>query len=389
MYKSTPALAPVLFIPGMIYRAGVYLRNRVFDSGLISARCLPQLTLSVGNLSMGGTGKTPFVIYLAGLVEEMGYTAAVLTRGYGRHEPGKTVIMPPGETSILDFSASQLGDEPALIRRRLPKAWLGISNDRFYAANAIERQIEPARAARLVFILDDGFQRRDICRDLDIVMIDSSQPPDVERLFPLGALREPVAELRRADIVIINSPATADTTGTQNSSVVTTRENLRKYAPEADFFHCVQRICKIIPFSDWIDYQQPSHLREPAGIMPKTAFLAAAIGNPNRFKRDIQSLGIETRGCAFFKDHAVIGKKDWETCVGAARKLNAEAIIITEKDTVKISSRPDFPLLVAVQNTELLKAERFREILQSRLHCVPLCYGHGSARHGSAGVPPA
>jgi tetraacyldisaccharide 4'-kinase len=137
-------------------------------------------------------------------------------------------------------------------------------------------------------------------------------------------------------------------------------ENLRRYAPKADFFNCIQRIQAIVPFSSWFDSQKPHNLFS----QPGTAFLAAAIGNPDRFRQDIGGIGIETRGCAFFRDHAVIGRKDWELCVAAARKAKAEAIIITEKDAVKISSPPDYPLFVAVQNTELLEIERFCEILQ-------------------------
>ena len=357
MYKPHPALVPVLFIPGMIYQAGVLLRNRAFDAGLISSRGLPQTVVSVGNLTLGGTGKTPFVIYLAELIKEMGYVPAVLTRGYGRRKSGmgKTIILSPE----MCFPASLIGDEPALIRRRLPDTWIGISVDRFCAANAIERQRQRERShtTQMVFIMDDGFQRRDIQRDLDIVMIDSSLPPYAERLFPLGALREPAAELRRARAVVING------NGTGNDRADAVMENLRKYAPEADFFHCVQRIQTIIPFADWLDPETQTQLRSK----PASAFLVAAIGNPERFKRDIMNMGIETRGCAFYNDHAVLGKKDWEICVGAARKVNAEAIIITEKDAVKISCQPDFPVLVAVQNTELPADARFREILQAAI----------------------
>jgi tetraacyldisaccharide 4'-kinase len=359
MYIPTPALAPVLYISGIIYQVCVHLRNRAFDAGFARARSLPYPTVSVGNLTLGGTGKTPFVIYLAGLLNEMGHNAAVLTRGYGRRKSGKTIIFSPEKNTYL--TVSWLGDEPALLRRSLPGAWLGISSDRFYAANAIARHEEFARTGRLVFILDDGFQRRDIRRDLDIVMIDSTQPPDAGRIFPRGALREPVTELRRARVVIINGRDSSDTAGTAAARVDTIKENLRKYAPEADFFQCIQRIQTILPFSSWLDSGIPHHL----SVSPETAFLAAAIGNPDRFKRDIQNLGIETPGCAFFKDHAAIGKKEWENCVNAARKVKAEAIIITEKDAVKISSPPDFPLLVAVQATELTDAGRFREILQS------------------------
>ena len=357
MYKFYPALTPVFYIPGMIYQCGVYLRNRAFDSGFLSVRSLARPVISVGNLTLGGTGKTPFVIHLAGLLKEMGCETAILTRGYGRIEPGKTIILPPENKT--DLSASRIGDEPALMRRRLPEAWLGISSDRFRAANAICRH--EYHADKIVFILDDGFQRRDIRRDLDIVMIDPAQPPDSERLFPLGVLREPPTELRRAHVIVINETGSSDTEETLSARFETIVKNLRKYAPEADYFHCVQRIKTITPFSDWLDFQTTHHL----SVLPKTAFLAAAIGNPERFKHDVRNLGIEVRGCAFFRDHAAISGKGWDKCVSEARKVKAETILITEKDAVKISTPPDFPLLVAVQSTDIADAARFREILQT------------------------
>jgi len=356
MYRYYPALAPALFIPEKIYQWGVFLRNRAFDEGFLSVRSLRRPVVSVGNLTLGGTGKTPFVIFLAGLLNEIGYETAILTRGYGRIQPGKTIILPPENKNYL--SALRLGDEPALIRRHLPEAWLGVSSDRFRAAGAIDRHKE--RADQMVFILDDGFQRRDIRRDLDVVMIDPTQPPDSERLFPAGALREPVAELRRARVIVINKKESTNNGKPRNASFEAIVENLRKYAPEADYFQCTQRIRDITPFPDWLNDQTPQKIH----ARPGAAFLIAAIGNPDRFTQDVQGIGIEIRGCVFFRDHAVIGKKDWEKCVAAARKAKAEAIIVTEKDAVKISSPPDFPLLVAVQSINLDEISRFREILQ-------------------------
>ena len=359
MYKPPSAFVPALYIPGMIYQGGVCLRNRAFDAGFLSIRSLTRPVISVGNLTIGGTGKTPLVIFLADFLKEMGYKTAILTRGYGRIESGKTIILPPEGKKNL--SASRLGDEPTLLRRRLPEAWLGISSDRFRAASAICRHLE--FSDQMIFILDDGFQHRDIRRDLDIVMIDPAQPPDSERLFPVGALREPPKELRRAHVIVINGKESSNTEESRNTCFEAIVENLRKHAPDADFFHCVQRVQSIVPFSDWSAFPTPQNFT----VSPGAAFLVAAIGNPARFKQDIRNLGIEMRGCTFFRDHAVINEKDWKRCVAEARKVKAEAIIITEKDAVKISKPPDFPLMVAVQSTDLAEAARFQKILYSTI----------------------
>lgn len=356
MYKPSPSLARLFYIPGVIYLAGVCLRNRAFDAGFLHVRSLTRPVVSIGNLTLGGTGKTPFVIYLAGLLKEMDCGAAVLTRGYGRRKSEKNIVLQPGEN--VDLAASRIGDEPMLIRRRLPEAWLGVSSNRFCAANAIAQHREFDE--RMVFIMDDGFQHRGIRRDLDVVMIDPAQPPYTERLFPAGGLREPVSELRRAHVIVINGTETSGGVGAKNTGVDTIIEGLRKYAPNADFFHCIQRIKTVIPFSVWLGCHVPRDLP----LQPGNAFLVAAIGNPARFRQDVQGFGIEIRGCAFFRDHSEIDEKGWEKCVSAARKTKAEAIIITEKDAVKISRPPDYPLLVAIQNTELPEAARFRKILR-------------------------
>ena len=359
MYKRFSAFTPFLYVPGILYRAGLNLHNRAFETGFMPVYTLPQPTISVGNLTLGGTGKTPFVIYLAVLLKEMGAITAVLTRGYGRIQARKTIILSPDDNS--HFSAQQIGDEPSLLRRRLPETWFGISANRFSTANSISQQKNPEKKdGRFIFVLDDGFQHRKIHRDLDIVLIDQNQPPYSERLFPLGSLREPVAQLRRANVVVINGIVSPDATKTKNDSVSVIKEKLRIYAPDAEFFHCFQPIQDIIPYYTWIDAQKQS----PSISDIKTAFLAAAIGNPYRFKQDIKGMGIEIRGCAFFRDHAAI---DWKNCIKSAQKEGAEAIIITEKDAVKISRPPDFPLFVAIQTTVIPEAERFCQILQKRI----------------------
>ena len=218
----------------------------------------------------------------------------------------------------------------------------------------------------MVFVLDDGFQRRDVHRDLDIVMIDQTKLPDADSMFPLGALREPASELRRAHVVVINGRVQSDAVGMKNNGNDALIDRLRKYAPQAEYFNCVQSINDVLPFPLWLNSTTSHNLRES----PVPVFLVAAIGNPLRFKNDIQNIGFEALGNAFFKDHAGIGEKAWKMCVEAARKAKAEAIIITEKDAVKITKPPDFPLLVAVQNTELTETDRFREILARIFHTV-------------------
>src|SRR5262249_53976455 len=157
-------------------------RNELYAGGWLRERRLPRPVISVGNLTLGGTGKTPLAIYLAELLRKLDAAPALLSRGYGRRSRDRIQVFGPGdEVSNLVWRA---GDEPALVRRRVPAVWLGISKDRRAAG---ERVLE--KKPDVVFILDDGFQHRKLHRDLDIVVVDRAQPLTTNRVFPRGTLR--------------------------------------------------------------------------------------------------------------------------------------------------------------------------------------------------------
>jgi tetraacyldisaccharide 4'-kinase len=303
-----------------------------------------------------------------------GYDIAILSRGYGRTDAKQTIVLPPESTpesteAGATSAAAVLGDEPALLRRRLPGAWMGVSANRFEAGSTILRE-----SPRAVFILDDGFQHRGLFRNLDIVMVSgtaaAARQPGAGRMIPYGALREPLSGLRRARVVIINSDGDGDGGGggadvgsDGDDAAKAVERNLRRFAPESVFFHCTQHIKHLISFDRWLNPQwQVGSVETPA---PKSVFLVAAIGDPERFERDAERLGIAVVGRRFFRDHDAISASEWNDCAIEARMEDADAIVVTEKDAVKIAAAPDFPLLVAVQTTELREAARFKEILRS------------------------
>ncbi len=347
MRRMPAALDPVLFVPGLVYGALIRARNALYASGALPRVRLPAPVLSVGNLTLGGTGKTPMVLYIARLLRAHGYEPAVLTRGYGRANAGTTRILPPGAHPLPDADP---GDEPAVMLRHLPYAWMGISKDRVRAGRAIVN-----RARRPVFILDDGFQHRRLHRDLDLVMVDRSQPFGRNRVFPRGTLREPAAGLGRCHAVVLNGPMDEPGAGLLE-------EEIRKFSPEAVVFHARQTIDALLPFDAW----RAMDLR-PGAPRPRRACLVAAVGNPRRFRRDIELLGIEVTGTRFFRDHYRLQDADWQACTAEARSRGADALITTEKDAVKCGRPPGFPLWVAVQATTVSDAAAFEEML---LRCV-------------------
>ena len=350
MYKVHPALAPAAFAAGILYEAFIRARNGLYAQGLPHQHRLTKPVISIGNITMGGSGKTPMVIHVARILAELGFVPAILSRGYGRDKPGQEHIVPPGEK--IPAVEATLGDEPALIRRHLPFVWMGISKNRCLAGAVISRQ--PMRAA---FLLDDGFQHRRLHRDLDIVIIDSSQPLASNHVFPRGTLREPLSELRRCHVVVING---------EPESAPPVESEVRNIHPSVRIYHCRQKIRALVPFASWQLGQGPAE--HSGGAL--SAFLAAALGNPERFRRDVRQLGIDVRGVRFFRDHYPIRPKDWLACAAEAHNKRADALIITEKDAVKISHPPDFPLLVAVQETGMADGQGFQGVLRD---CLKEC----------------
>jgi tetraacyldisaccharide 4'-kinase len=225
---------------------------------------------------------------------------------------------------------------------------MGISKNRFKTGISIERRQE-----QIVFILDDGFQHRRLHRDLDVVIVDRNQPLAANHLLPRGTLREPLSGLRRCHLVVINGMPEAEATDPVETEI-------RLLHPDAAILHCRQTIGSLIPFHIW--RENPPH-SDPVKT-PHSAYLVSALGNPDRFHKDIRKLGIQVPGIRSYTDHYWLKRKDWLDCVSEARRQSVEAIIITEKDAVKISQAPDFPLLVSIQATEISEADAFKLVLE-------------------------
>lgn len=351
MRRIPSALVPVIFIPGLAFEALLRMRAFLHSTSIFPQHRLPGPVISIGNMTMGGSGKTPLVIYIARMLVTLGVPPAILSRGYKRRRPNTLRILPPSAT--VPSPAFTLGDEPALIRRHIPSAWMGLSKNRYLAGTHIAKQL-----AKAVFVLDDGFQHRKLFRDLDIVVVDRNQPLGKNRVFPRGTLREPISELRRCHVIVINGDLDAKSDSFE--------EEIRKLHAKAEIFRCKQRIQSFVPFSAWVDGRTHGDVIESV----KSVYAAAAIGNPGRFLNDVQRTGVEVCGTGFFADHYGLTEKDWAACVQEARGKGAEAIVTTEKDAVKISRPPDFPLLVSVQSTEISDTHAFERILRN---CIEEC----------------
>jgi tetraacyldisaccharide 4'-kinase len=337
------ALAPASWA----YGAAVRLRNLAYDAGLLPVHRLPCRVVCAGNLTVGGTGKTPLVLALADALVRQGAKPCILLRGYGGSATHPAVVS-DGRQVLLDWR--QAGDEAVLLARRLPGVPVVVGGDRVQAGAAALARFRPD-----VLLLDDGFQHRRLHRDVDLVLLDAADPWGGARLLPAGRLREPVAGLRRAHAVIVTRADEAKD-----------REALRRRLERAG----ITRLA-------WARHR-PTTLVEPGGggerpaeaLRGRAAYAMSGIGRPDSFRRSLEALGARVVGGEAFPDHHPYDEDDRAAVSAAAGASGAEWIVTTEKDLVRLGparelGRPVLALRIAM---ELLDgAEALAPLLGARL----------------------
>jgi len=269
-----------------LYRAGTGFRNRLYDRGTLHANRLQAPVISIGSISAGGAGKTPFLIMLGEHLKQRGLTFDVLSRGYGRKTTGVILVDPEG-------SPQEFGDEPLLIARKLGVAVI-VGEDRYVAGQFAESQF-----GLQAHLLDDGFQHRRVARDFDIVLITELDLHDA--LLPIGRLREPLSSLTRASaIAFVHDGTSARTSGPASQHVWSV---LRGIAPP-----------------DTTD----------------TCFAFCGIARPQNFFAGLRSAGIRLAGARAFRDHHAYAASDIELLLKLRQASGATDFITTEKDEVNL-----------------------------------------------------
>jgi tetraacyldisaccharide 4'-kinase len=283
-------------------------------------RSLSTRVVSIGGLTMGGTGKSPMVAHLARRLRERGRNPAILTRGYHRKAHDPLVVVPRGEKASIALT----GDEGQLYVQA-GDAHVGIGANRYESGRRIEETLSPD-----LFILDDGFQHIKLARDRDIVMIDALDPFG-GGMFPLGRRREPLKSLARASAIVI-------TRVEEGRDVAGLRLCVRQFNPEAPIF-----VSRIAP-REWIDYE--SKVSMPAGDFkagPVAAF--CGLGNPRAFWQTLDDLGIEVAFRWAFSDHHHYRPAELERLAKQAAHLGASTLVTTEKDMINLCDHA--PAIVA------------------------------------------
>src|SRR6202011_592051 len=291
-----------------IYGVAIGMRNALHDRGGLRARRLQGAVISVGNLSVGGAGKTPFVMLLGELLQARGVKFDALSRGYGRKTRGVKLVDPAG-------SAQEFGDEPLLIARKLEVPVI-VGEDRFEAGRFAEERFGPQ-----MHLLDDGFQHRALARDFDLVLVTPQEASD--QLLPSGHLREPLQSLRRADAVVLAGGARKEAFPLDGKRAWRVRRGIA-----------------------------------PRNIPPRRVVFCGT-ARPHNFLLQLRTANIEPVAEAFFRDHHTYDEKDVRELLQLKQRSDAGGFVTTEKDAVNLGGYLSSlePLAVVPVKMELENAD--------------------------------
>ena len=290
------------------YGAAAHLRARAYRKGILKSQHLDGTVISVGNLTTGGTGKTPMVLCIAERLLAEGKQVGILTRGYR----GRTIAKPSGNNppTSATKAISTTSDEVRLLQSRLGnRVQFGVGANRYAAGR------ELAKRGVNWFILDDGFQHLQLARDVDVVLIDATNPFSGGRLLPAGHLREPRSALARADIIVITRSAHAPAI-----------ESAIRRDSAAPIFYARPKLDAIRSFTEG----QVAGAVAPEALPKLFAF--CGVGNPTAFLDDLRTWGLDIVGHKFFRDHHRYTANDDEEILQQASEAGASGLICTEKD---------------------------------------------------------
>ena len=291
-------LRVLLRIISVVYRALVCLRNFCYTANLIRTHKADVPVISVGNLTTGGTGKTPLVIWLCKELGKKSLSCCVLTRGY-KAEHGK------------------LTDEPAILAKSCPNATIVVNGDRVSGAKKAVGELDAE-----VLVMDDGFQHRKLHRDLDILAVDATCPFGFGRLLPAGLLREPVRSLRRADLVVITRYDQVP-----NEKIAELEKQIEKITPG-------MKIAKAVHNNPYARIARGETISIEE-LKDKVIFAFCGVGNPQAFLDRLGEMGLNVVGSRIYNDHHSYSEQDVVDINEEAKYLGADLILSTQKDWVK------------------------------------------------------
>ena len=336
----------------LLYGTGISVRNRLFDLGIFQSHKAAIPVVSIGNVTMGGTGKTPLVDFVVKYYSRKGLKPAILSRGYKRSTQGVKMVS-DGRQIFLE--SREAGDECAMLAHKNPETIVVVAEKRKEGTGFIAAHF--AKTLPDVIVLDDGFQHRQLYRDLDIVVINTSAPFFDDRLIPAGRLREPCKNLDRADLLILSKITNIEQASQFEENLRTTGKPLVKTGVRPG---------------------KPVQFAGPDAPQPEKVIALAGIGQPEGFVESLRHSGITVGTTTFLGDHADFPLKKIKSLVEQAQQ-HGLSIVTTEKDYYRLLSNrpiletlsqvPCFYLPVEIKIIEGM--ELFKEMLDQAVSSHP------------------
>lgn len=324
---------PNLILPPLSLLYGVVTKSRLaaYKRGWLPTVKLDAPVISVGNLTTGGAGKTPLVEWVCRALSKNNRRPCVLTRGFRRRNPGSRVVV--SDSSLITANVTQAGDEPLLLAQNLK----GVAAVVCDADRAAAGKWAAANLGADVFVLDDGFQHLRLARDLNLLVIDATNPWGGGRLLPYGRLRESRSEAARADCIVI-------TRADQSQNLPSLIEEIRCLNESSPILASTMRVKGITELGS-NDVEELAKIPRPLGAF-------CAVGNPTSFFDQLSCLGLNAVLTQSFPDHHSYAASDFEFLNRKSREVDVQSLITTAKDAVKLKAS-DFQLPCYVLNIEI------------------------------------
>ena len=326
------------------YGLAVRFRSFLYDKGILKVNRLACRVVSIGNLTVGGTGKTPMTMFVAQLLRDSGYQPVVISRGYKGKAEKTGGIVSDGKTVLL--KPDMAGDEPFMMAQKLKGIPVLVGGNRYQIGMRAVEKFSPD-----VIILDDAYQHRQLYRDMDFVLVDEKSFLGNMHLLPRGILREPISGLLRADAFILSRSAEKSTF---------TRERLEAMAPGKPIFKSYHEpyILGVIKGGDGKSHETSSVISmggfeedfegDFEFLKKSTVFVFSGIAKNKEFKSMVKEMVKKVAGDIQFSDHHTYSKKDFRIILDHAKKCSAEFLVTTEKDYVKIAGKIISPIDIIV-----------------------------------------
>jgi len=343
----------LLSVLSPLYRLAVEVRLRLYRAGILHTHRLPHPVVSVGNLTTGGTGKTPLVMYLAQTLKHGGLHPAILTRGYKGKAEQAGGLVSDGSRILLD--ADESGDEAHLMASKLEGVPIAAGKTRYQTAGLV-----PGFGvdSKLLFLLDDAYQHLQLRRDLNILVLDATDPFGSGRLLPGGRLREPLSAMSRADLIIVTRahlPFDVESLETE----IRLRNRLAKISY---FYHDAVGVAELTT----------GRVLPLRHLFQKKVVALSGIGNPRVFLQDLNHYQLDVVTKFSFRDHYRFTRQDVETVEKAGQLAGADAVVTTEKDAVRLDcSTARLPFYALQIQARPEDSEKFdRDFLEEVRDCL-------------------